>query len=103
MSNRTKTTLWHVALKDSKVVVSADPIPVPHNDYLRIRTITPRAAARKCIRDNLATRLYVQDDGGNEPDDLVTPNPHNAYQPRREAKAAKRVARRAKPEIVILK
>lgn len=94
-----KTTLWHVALRGRKVIVSKKAIPAPFNDYMRIRTISANAAGRKYVRDNLPTRLHEMQDGMNEPDDLVTPSPHNGYAPRQERRIAKRAAKLLRPQI----
>jgi hypothetical protein len=93
-----KTTLWFVYLVSGPdglfVRVSATEQPRPYHRVMRIRTITARAAGRKYIRDNYATDVHLWDDGGNEPGDLVDPNPHNNYNPRAEKRQAKRRGKR---------
>lgn len=55
-----KTTLWNVYLTwDSGpvVVVSEEPFVGSYSDHMKIRTISPNAAGRRYIRNNLAKRI----------------------------------------------
>lgn len=76
----------------------------PGRGHIRIRSITARAAARTFIRNNLATLIYLDQDGANTPTDLHEKTSWNAGKPRREAKYAKAMARsHGEPIIRILK
>ncbi len=112
-----KTTLWRVSLTFWKrymqgnryrpvivVTRASDKAPLGAVHSLSIRTISPKAAARKYIRDNLPTTLHLLDDGANEPGDLLAPNPHNQYKPRQEMRWAKRgVKSNGGPVIIVRK
>lgn len=60
---------------------------------LLIRSLTPRAAARKYIRGNLATMLYILEDMWNQPSDLFVASEHNHGKPHVELKRAKEFAK----------
>ena len=84
------------------VTVTVPDDTCPSNSLL-IRTIKPRAAARKFIRGNLVTMLHVMDDGSHSPADLHDQTHVNHGKPHEELKHAKRRAKRFfnAPEIVI--
>lgn len=69
---------------------------------VRFRTLTARAAARRYIRNNLVTALYLMDDGGNQPEDLRDPNGRNRRNPRKYMQNEKRTARRLGSPLIII-
>lgn len=73
-----RTTLWHVCLVTTgtghRIIVGRELPAVAYNDYQRIRTISPRAAARNYLRGRFVTACYLADDGINEPADLRKPS-----------------------------
>lgn len=72
--------------------------------HMHIRSITPRAAARQFIRDNMHVEFYKDDDGANEPHHLDVPTSWNKYKPHKELKYAKQLAKNhGEPVIEILK
>jgi hypothetical protein len=76
------------------VVTRPEPGERPNNQVgiLHIRSITPRAAARKFIKNNLVTILHIKDDGMYSPADLHGQTHVNKGNPKEEMKRAKKRA-----------
>jgi Zn-dependent alcohol dehydrogenase len=97
------TTMWFVGLGlDMSVVVSTRPLEFVRY-VVRFRTITPRAAGRRYIRNNLPTVLHLMDDGAHEPDDLVSHNCHNQYKPQNVRRSMKKQVVRLNTKIRIVR
>ena len=67
-----------------------------------IRSLTPRAAARKYIRGNLTAMLYTLEDMWNQPSDLFVANEHNHGKPHLELKRAKQFAKRLGAPVILI-